>query len=74
MEQILPWFSCLNRKQSCPLTFIIILLTTSADEKLKSTISSGSCVFILQSVRIPPSSASLQLNKLSKKQSPRGVL
>ena len=38
---------------------MITLLRTSVDEKLKSTTSSASMVVILQSVKIPPSSARL---------------
>ena len=50
---------------SCFLTFIIILLRTSALLKSKSKVSSGSCVWILQSVNTPPSS-NLGMNNTCK--------
>ena len=50
---------------NCFLTFIIILLRTSALLKSKSKVSSGSCVWILQSVNTPPSS-NLQMNNTCK--------
>lgn len=50
---------------SCFLTFIIILLRTSALLKSKSKVSSGSCVWILQSVNTPPSS-NLWMNNTCK--------
>ena len=50
---------------SCFLTFIIILLRTSALLKSKSKVSSGSCVWILQSVNTPPSS-NLRMNNACK--------
>lgn len=50
---------------NCFLTFIIILLRTPALLKSKSKVSSGSCVWILQSVNTPPSS-NLQMNSTCK--------
>ena len=50
---------------NCFLTFMIILLRTSALLKSKSKVSSGSCVWILQSVNTPPSS-NLRMNNTCK--------
>lgn len=46
------------------LTFIMILLTTLALQKLKSNISSGSNVLILQSVTTPLSSSLFNMEKI----------
>ena len=54
-----------NVSWNCFLTFIIILLRTSALLKSKSKVSSGSCVWILQSVNTPPSS-NLRMNSTCK--------
>lgn len=54
-----------NVSWNCFLTFIIILLRTSALLKSKSKVSSGSCVWILQSVNTPPSS-NLRMNNTCK--------